>query len=131
MVAPTFTTMHSGSLALRAISPLSPRAAMIAVAAPGLVLAVLRFDLYLAPWLRVLAAMLAPVIVPMALEGAKRRRGGSARLIPLWTWAPASALAVALTAAGQPYAVVAGLATALSASAAFLIRCEPPSPADA
>ncbi|HUH06385.1 MAG TPA: hypothetical protein VML96_01130 [Egibacteraceae bacterium] len=130
VVAPTFTTMHSGSLALRAITPLTERGAMIAVAAPGLVLAMLRFDLHLALWLRLLAAMLAPLVVPMALEGARRRRGGAARLIPLWTWAPASTLAVALSAADQPYAVVAGLGVAVSASAVFLIRREPPSPAD-
>lgn len=36
----------------------------------------------------------------MAAESARRRRGATPRQVPAWTWAPASALELALTAAG-------------------------------
>ena len=117
VVAASFTTTYSGSLALRAVTPLGPRQAVAAVAGPGLILAALRFDRLLLPWLGVLAATLPPLVVPMAVERMCRRRGSPARMVPTWTWLPGSVLAVALVGLGQPIAPVAGLVVAGVATA--------------
>lgn len=126
VIAPAFTTTYSGSLSLRSVTRLSERAAVLTVAIPGLALAVLRFDRQLVGWLTVLAALLPPLVVPMALEGARRRRGRAPRLVPLWTFAPASAVAVALTAAHVPVAPLVGLALAGAATAWWTRRRRPP-----
>lgn len=113
VVAPAFTTVYSGSLALSAATGLGSRTAMGLVTLIGLGLAVARFDRMLGPWLSLLAAVLPPIVIPMATEAARRRRGLAERKLPLWVWAPASAAALGLTAAGHPLAVLAGLAAAL------------------
>lgn len=125
VVAPAFTTTYSGSLSLRSVVPLSDRAAVLAVALPGLVLAALRFDRQLVAWLTVLAVVLPPLVVPMALEGARRRRGRRPRLVPLWTFAPASVVAVVLTAVDVPTAPLVGLALAGVATAWWSRRLDP------
>lgn len=122
VIGGTFTTTYSGSLALRAVTRLSERQAVVTVALPGLALAVLRFDRLLLPWLGVLAAALPPLVVPMAVERICRRRGSTPRRIPSWTWLPGSALALLLLAARQPVAPVAGLALAGLATTAWRFR---------
>ncbi|WP_326824067.1 hypothetical protein [Streptosporangium sp. NBC_01756] len=112
--APSLTTTYSGALALQSVWPgLSRAAALLAVAVPGTLLAVLRFDLYLLPWLSVLAAALPPLVVPMVAEAWRRRRGGTPRLISVWSWVPAAVLATALALAGVPAAPVIGLTAAV------------------
>lgn len=117
VVAPTFTTLHSGALALRAAAGVREVPAMVAVTVLGLVLAVARFDRQLLPWLTLLAALLPPLVVPMAVEAARRRRGRPPRPVSLWTWLPGSVCAVGLHAAGVGAAPVAGLAIAGIATA--------------
>lgn len=113
-VGPIFTTMYSGCLALRSVAPtVSERQAMLGVAAVGLVLGVLRFDLAVGMWLSVLGSALPPIIVPMAWEAAVRRRGGPPRRLPFWTWVPASAIAMVLTFMGSALAQLIALAVAL------------------
>lgn len=112
VVAPVFTTLYSGALALRAAAGLREGPAMVLVTVLGLVLAIARFDRQLLPWLTVLAALLPPLVVPMAVEAARRRRGLLARRVSPWTWMPGSALAIGLTAAGVGAAPVAGIAAA-------------------
>ncbi|MFK3980885.1 hypothetical protein ACI2K4_10970 [Micromonospora sp. NPDC050397] len=119
--APALTTTYSGALALRGGWPaLSSTAAMLVVAVPGALLAVARFDRLLLPWLAVLAATLPPLIVPMATEAWRRRRGRPARPLPVWTWLPAGLVATAMTAAGLAVAAVTGLAIATLATAAHI-----------
>lgn len=130
VVGASFTTTYSGSLALRAVTSLGARQAVAAVAVPGLVLAAARFDRLLLPWLGVLAAILPPLVVPMAVERICRRRGAPARLVPTWTWLPGSVVAVVLTAVGQPVAPVAGLAAAGVATAVWRARPAPLNAAD-
>jgi purine-cytosine permease-like protein len=114
---PSLTTTYSGSLALRSVWPrLTPAIAMAVIAVPGGILAAARFDNYLLPWLAVLAAVLPPLIVPMATEAFRRRRGLPARPVPVWTWMPAGLLATALTALGVTAAPVAGLVVAAVAT---------------
>ena len=119
VIAPTFTTLYSGAPALRAALGVPERAGMIALSIVGTALAMARFDLWLGSWLSILAAMLPPLIVPLALESELRRQGQTARRIPLWSWAPASLLAVILTVFGQPLAPLAGLVLALLLAAAW------------
>ncbi|MGJ6962998.1 hypothetical protein ACSDR0_13915 [Streptosporangium sp. G11] len=125
--APSLTTTYSGALAIRSVMPgLSRTAAILAVAVPGTLLAVLRFDLYLLPWLSALAAALPPLVVPMAAEAWRRRRGGTPRVIPVWTWVPAGVTATTLALLGVPAAPVAGLALALAATALNAFGRRPP-----
>lgn len=119
IVAPAFSTVYSGSLAVRSLGGRAGRVAPLLIAVPGLVLAVLRFDRRLLGWLALLAAVLPPLIVPMAVEGGRRRRGESPRRVPPWTWVPASGLALALTAAGMEAAPLAGLAVAAALTLAW------------
>jgi hypothetical protein len=107
---PALTTTYSGALAIRSVLPkLLPAWGMLAVAGLGAILAVARFDAYLLRWVAVLAAALPPLIVPMATEAARRRRGLPARTVPAWTWMPAGAIATILTALGFLAAPIAGL----------------------
>ncbi|MER6825709.1 hypothetical protein ABT352_06955 [Streptosporangium sp. NPDC000563] len=121
--APALTTTYSGALALRAVRPtMSNSAAMLMVTVPGALLATVRFDLLLLPWLSVLGAILPPLIIPMATEAWRRRRGRSPRPVATWTWLPAGLVATALTVAGSPVAGVAGLALASLATVSHLWR---------
>ncbi|MBC6462424.1 hypothetical protein, partial [Actinomadura sp. HBU206391] len=84
VVAPTLTTMHSGALAVRRLAvrrfgPVPQRAAVLAIAVPGLALAFFRVDRLMLAWLSLLAAVLPALIVPMAVEAARRRRGRAPR----------------------------------------------------
>ena len=123
-VGPTFTTLVSGSLALDAVGRIRSRHAMLLITTLGLALAITRFDQRLAGWLTILAAVLPPVVVPLGVEAARRRRGRAARLIPLWSWAPGSAVAVAMTLLGLPAAPLAGLGTAGLATALWALTPE-------
>jgi cytosine permease len=115
---PALTTTYSGALAMRSVLPRLPAAhGMLVVAIAGGVLAAARFDTLLLPWLAVLAAVLPPLIVPMAAEAALRRRGRPPHRVPLWTWLPAGAFATVLTSFGLLYAPIAGLLVASLATA--------------
>lgn len=112
VVAPTFTILHSGAPALRSATGLPERAGMFLITAVGLTLAVLRFDLWLLNWVRVLAAMLPPLVVPLAIESTRRRRGAAPRRLPVWVWLPGALLSMGLTLIQQPLAPLAGLLAA-------------------
>lgn len=114
---PSLTTTYSGALALRSVfARLSTAAGMLIIAVPGGILAAARFDKQLLPWLALLAAVLPPLIVPMATEAFRRRRGLPARSVPLWTWVPAGLAATVLTAFGELAAPIFGLALAALAT---------------
>lgn len=117
VVAPTFTTLYSGSLAVRAAAGIREVPGMVLVSVLGLALAAARFDRQLLPYLTLLAALLPPLVVPMGAEASRRRRGRTPRRVPPWTWLPGSAVAVGLTAAGVGAAPIAGLAIAGAATA--------------
>lgn len=121
VIAPTFTTLYSGAPALRAAFGLNERRGMVALTAVGLILAITRFDQRLGSWLSLLAALLPPLLIPLALEGALRRRGYAPRMVPLWTWLPASLLATGLALWGQPLAPLAGLVGALITTAIWAV----------
>jgi len=125
VIGAAFTAAYSGSLALTAVSPLSLRQATLGVVVPGIALAVMRFDRLLLPWLTILAATLPPLIVAMAIEGARRRRGLVPRTLPWFTWGPAACLAVALTLLDQPVAPIVGLAVAVVATMAATASTTP------
>jgi cytosine permease len=112
VIAPAFTTVYSGALGLRSAFRWQTRTATLLVAGGGVILAALRFDKWMGPWLSVLAATLPPFLVPMAVEAARRRRGGAELSVPAWVWAPPLAAALALFIAGQPVAPLVGLAGA-------------------
>ena len=119
VIAPTFTTLYSGAPALEAAIGLKARPGMVLITVLGLALAITRFDLLLLAWLQVLAAMLPPLVVPLAVESTRRRQGSTPLKIPLWAWLPGSLLSMGLTLLHQPLApllglLVAGLGTLLS-----------------
>ncbi len=96
---PALTTTYSGALALRSVLPrVTTPIGMVLIAVPGTVLAAARFDHYLLPWLAVLAALLPPLVIPMATEAWRRRRGLPPKIVPLWTWIPSGIVAVVLGA---------------------------------
>jgi cytosine permease len=125
VVAATFTTLHSGSLALRAVVGWHPRTAILAIALPGIGLAILRFDRYLVSWLELLAVLLPPLAVPMIVEAARRRRGGDARPVTAASWLPGALIGGVAGALGSPVAPVLGLAVAGVATIVSLRRSGP------
>ncbi|WP_328989371.1 hypothetical protein OG394_24375 [Kribbella sp. NBC_01245] len=113
VIAPTLAAYHSGGLALAGVTRLGMHRALVLIATVGIALAALGFHRYLVSWLVMLAATMPPLAVAMGVEGWRRRRGREARLVPAWSWMPASVLALGLTMVGVPAAVMAGLAAAL------------------
>jgi cytosine permease len=120
VVAPILASTHSGRFAAQGIKRMCPPLATVAVAVPGLALALLRFDLYLHPWLAVQAAILPPLVVPMAAEGTRRRRGRAPRPVPLWTWVPGALAGLALLPVLPGVAAAAGLLAAAISTALWL-----------
>ncbi len=109
VIAPTFTTLYSGAPALKSATGIPEKTGMVLITVIGLGLAIARFDLWLISWLRLLAALLPPLIVPLAAESYRRRRGHHGQLIPLWVWMPGSLLALFLMLIEYPLAPLAGL----------------------
>lgn len=119
-LAGSLTAVHSGGLALAASAGLGVRAATLGMVVVGVVLAVAGFAAHLLAWLTLLGAAMPPIVAPMALEGARRRSGHPPRRVPSWTWAPASALGVALTVGRVPGAALASLGVAAVATAVWV-----------
>ncbi len=109
VIAPTFTTYYSGVPGLRAATGMSERAATLLMAIVGTGLAIARFDLYLLAWLGILAAVLPPLVVPLAFESAARRRGRARRVIPMWVWLAGAGVSLVLTLAHYALALLMGL----------------------
>jgi purine-cytosine permease-like protein len=109
VIAPTFTTLYSGAPALGSSTGMREKPAMVLITAIGLGLAILRFDRELISWVSVLAAMLPPLIVPLAVESTQRRRGHPPRLIPIWLWLPGALVSMILSLLKHPLAALAGL----------------------
>jgi purine-cytosine permease-like protein len=109
VVAPSFTILYSGTPALRAAIGLNETVGMFVISAVGLGLAIARFDLFLIKWLGVLAALLPPLIVPLAAEAARRRRGLKPHLVAIWLWLPGAFVSVLMTIKNRPTAALIGL----------------------
>ena len=109
VIAPTFTTLYSGVPALRAATDLSDGAAIVIIAVVGMALAMARFDLWLLSWLGIIAAILPPLIIPLAFESRARRLGRAARCVPIWVWLAGAIASLSMTLAHQPLALLAGL----------------------
>lgn len=109
VIAPSFTILYSGAPALRAAIGLNETIGMYAISAVGLGLAIARFDLFLLNWLGMLAALLPPLVIPMAVEAARRQRGGKPHLINIWLWLPGALTSAMLTILKQPTAALFGL----------------------
>lgn len=122
VIAPTFTTLYSGAPALRASVGLSENASMLLITLIGLTLAIARFDLQLIPWVVVLAAMLPPLVIPLAVEFARRRQARVARLIPLWVWLPGALVSMGLTFLEYPLASLAGFAVSALVTVVWYMR---------
>jgi cytosine permease len=112
VIAPTLTTLFSGAPALHAATGIKEIPAMVIITAIGLTLAILRFDRQLLSWVIVLAAMLPPLVVPLAVESTRRRRGYPHRILPIWLWLPGALVSMGLTFLKQPLAPLLGLLTA-------------------
>ena len=109
ILAPTFTTLYSGAPGLKAAIGMPERTGMVVITVIAFILALFRFDLYLGGWLSILAAILPPMVVPLAVESTLRRRGAAPCPIPIWTWGFGSATAILITLAGLPIAPFFGL----------------------
>ena len=121
VIAPTFTTFYSGVPALRTATGLGEYPAMLSMGVIGLGLAMARFDLWLLAWLGILGAMLPPIVVPLAFESTLRRMGHTPRRIPIWVWLSSALVALGLTLAHHPLALLAGLITAALATGAWYL----------
>jgi cytosine permease len=122
VIAPTFTTYYSGVPGLRAATGMGERTAMLIMAVIGTVLAIARFDLFLLSWLGILAAVLPPLVVPLAFESTARRRGRARRTIPMWIWLIGAVVSLMLTLLHHPLALLVGLI--ISAGATILWYCK-------
>lgn len=119
-LAGSLTAVHSGGLALASSTRSGTRRATFAIVVIGVALATAGFDAHLLGWLTLLGAAMPPIVVPMALEGARRRSGRRPGQVATWTWAPASALGVALTLGRVPGAALASLVLAAVATAVWV-----------
>ncbi len=122
VIAPAFTTFYSGVPALRAAIHVPEKTAMLIIAGIGLALAVARFDLWLLSWLSILAAVLPPLVVPLAWESTARRRGHAPHFIPIWVWLASASIALGLTLAQNAFALFAGLFVAALATGAWRFK---------
>lgn len=111
VIAPTFTTLYSGAPALTASIRLGSRTGMYLITITGLILAIARFDKWLLSWLIVLAAMLPPLIIPLAVESTRRRMGYIAKRLPVWVWLPGALVSLFLSFVKDPLAPLIGLIT--------------------
>lgn len=102
VIAATFTTLYSGSLALRAMVRMRALTAITAIAVPGTFLAIARFDRYLVAWLELLAVLLPPLLVPMVIEAHHRRRGDEHRRVVATMWVPGALAGLGVTLLGSP-----------------------------
>jgi hypothetical protein len=109
VIAPSFTILFSGAPALKTAVGLNENVGMFAISIVGLVLAIARFDLFLINYLGVLAALFPPLVVPMAFESIRRRRGLSPSRISIWVWLPGALVSVVLTLLDRPLAALNGL----------------------
>lgn len=116
VIAPTFTTYYSGVPGLRAATGLGQKPAMFIIAFVGMALAVARFDESLLSWLSILAAVLPALLVPLAFESTRRRRGNPGRILPVWLWLSGAVVSVALTLVRHPLALLAGLFVSAAAT---------------
>lgn len=116
VIAPTFTTYYSGVPGLKTATGMSERAATLVMAIVGMTLAMARFDLYLLAWLDVLAAVLPPLVVPLAFESTARRWGRARRVIPVWVWLVGAGVSLILTLGHYPLALLIGLLVSFSAT---------------
>jgi hypothetical protein len=112
MIAPTFTTLYSGAPALRAVVGWSESSGMFVMTIVGLALALVRLDLWFLPWLSLLAAVLPPVLVPLAVESVRRRAGCAPRVLPARLWLIGALAATAFTLVRAPVAVLVGMGAA-------------------
>ncbi|MCO6451141.1 MAG: hypothetical protein J5I90_10180 [Caldilineales bacterium] len=120
ILAPTFTTLYSGAPGLKAAVGLPEKWGMILITVIAFVLALFRFDLQLGRWLSLLAAILPPMVVPLAVESTMRRRGALPARIPIWTWAVGSFVAILLTSLHLAIAPVGGLFISALATALWV-----------
>ena len=112
MIAPTFTTLYSGAPALRAAVGWNESGGMVVMTIIGLALALGRIDQWFLPWLSLLAAMLPPVLVLLAVESVRRRAGHAPRVLSVWVWLIGALVASALTLTRNPFASLAGVVAA-------------------
>lgn len=109
VIAPSFTILYSGAPALQAAVGLNETIGMYVISAVGLGLAIARFDLLLLNWLGMLAALLPPLVIPLAVEAYRRRHGQKPHLVTIWLWLPGAFISVLLTILKWPTASLFGL----------------------
>jgi len=121
VIAPAFTILYSGAPALRAATGLDETLSMFVITAIGLGLAIARFDLLLINWLGVLAALLPPLVIPLSVEGIRRRRGKEHHRVTVWVWLPGALISVVMTLMDQPLAALIGLLVSALVTLAWLM----------
>jgi hypothetical protein len=121
-MAPGIVSAYSGGLALQVFVGTRLRYGIVATTLLSIVLASLDFQEQLFPFLALLAGVLPPIVMPFWAETALRRRGARSRMIPWWTWVPASVFGGVLVLLHQTGAPLAGLlASAVCSLAYFLL----------
>lgn len=129
VIAPTFTTFHSGAPTWRIATGIGERQAMLLMTAIGLTLAALHFDSLLLPWLSALGAILPPVAVPLVTEFLLRRRGRSPRPVPVWPWLAGALVAAVLVVVRSPLAMLAGFLITGAGTLLWRLQALPAAPA--
>ena len=121
VIAPTFTIFYSGAPALQAATGINKPLSMIIITVVGLILAIARFDLLLINWLKVLVALLPPLVIPLAVEANRRRQGKTPHLVSIWLWLPGALVSVILTWLKQPLAALIGLFVSMIVTSIWLL----------
>lgn len=124
IIAPSFTILYSGAPALRAAVGLDETIGMFVISAVGIGLAIARFDLLFINWLGMLAALLPPLVVPLSVEAARRRRGRKPLLVSVWLWLPGAFVSMLLTILKQPIAALVGFLVSAIVTLAWFFTIE-------
>ncbi len=124
IIAPSLTILYSGAPALRAAVGLDETIGMFVISAVGLGLAIARFDLLFINWLGILAALLPPLVVPLAVEASRRRRGRKPFKVSFWLWLPGAFVSMLMTILKQPTAVLLGFFVSAIVTLAWYLTIE-------
>ena len=114
LTSPALSGLHSGSLALSHVFPISKRIGMVVISTSAMLLGITRFDQSLLPFLGWIGALLPPALIVILVRSFSpfdKLRAGQKPLSPnvaVYAWLSGAAVAVVLKLLGQETSLLIG-----------------------